>query len=447
MKLDLKKILWATGLAMLCYAATLSSLINRLLPGIVRYAIPAVIIVAFLLANSLKLKRYVPDYYIPWALFFLFVIVGVVMHRMDYLLSSTTIFLCVVLGILLMPSHRWLGIAEKILALFTGIYVFFTFFFFMFPESYPIMIELYGYIPIGTVNGQMGYRAGLADHYSSNGIFIAVFLLLMAVSWMASTDRTKRERRDKYLRLLMSILAMVALLMTTKRGVLLWSMLSLLSTYWIVSRRKLKSFLKLLGSCFLLLVVLTFLIERIPQLNTVFLRFFTIGTDGSSLERLAMWKMAFSMFEENPFFGTGFWTFQERYADSLFGIYHNDLRYKYMFAHNVYFQVLAETGLIGLFLYLMAVGMLLRETIRLVRIYSQDENTKIRFFVQFSLCLQIFYLLYSISGNCLYDIVFYFYGLAMAMATTIHYYDRCKVRNTVLSHKGRKLDSAGVRRI
>ena len=425
MKIDLKKILWMIGLALVCYSATLSALLNRYLPAVLRYSLPLVSMVVFLLANRLRLKCNLPVYYLPWALFFLFAIVAILRHPTDNLMATLTMFLCIVMGFLLMQNIGWLGIARKLLACFTGIYVFFTYFFFFFPKAYPIMKKLYGYYPIGTLNGKAGYHAGLADHYSSNGIYISICLMLVAILWMTSENETQAERRKKSTLLILLVLTAVALLLTTKRGVLVWSLFAVVATYWIVNQKKLRSFLQLVAMAVGGYALLYFLMGMIPALSDVFERFSTMGKDGASLERLAMWQLALSMFGEYPVFGAGFWSFPQYYARRLFGIFNNDRRYKYnMAAHNVYFQVLGETGLVGFILYLSAVGLVLLETIRLVRKYFHAPNPEIRFAVTFSLCIQFFYLAYSLSGNCLYDIVFYFYGIALAMTTALNHYDR-----------------------
>ena len=425
MKINLKNLFWAIGLALVCYSATLSSLIGRFLPGAITYVIPFAIMGLFLLAGGLRLKQYAPRYYLPWSAFFLFAAVSVFANQLNYLMAAMAIFLGIILGMLLMGSTKWLENGRKILAWFTGIYVLFTYFFYLFPSTYPVMIKLYGQVPAGTYNGERGYQAGLANHYSANGIYISIFLLLTVSLWLTSANRTRKERKRKNLCLLMSALAALALLLTTKRGVLLWSLGALLITYWIASRRKIQSLFKLLGVALLGYGAVLLLMKFIPEVGAVFERFETMGEDGASLERFAMWELAWKMFQEKPIFGAGFWAFPKRYASDLFGIYNTDLRHKYnMAAHNVYFQVLCETGIVGFSVYLTAVGMVLGETIRMVRKYSRDENGELRFAVQFSLSMQIFYLLYSCTGNCLYDIVFYFYGLAMAMTTALHYHDR-----------------------
>ena len=94
----------------------------------------------------------------------------------------------------------------------------------------------------------------------------------------------------------------------------------------------------------------------------------------------------------------------------------------YNAAHNVYIQVLCETGLMGFTIYMLAITMTLVEGIRLAKLLSHHPEREIRFAASFALTLQIFYLLYSLSGNCLYDIVFYFYGLSLALTSALKYY-------------------------
>ena len=73
-------------------------------------------------------------------------------------------------------------------------------------------------------------------------------------------------------------------------------------------------------------------------------------------------------------------------------------------------QLLCETGIIGFVASLIVVIYFLVETIRLLR---QDETDAVRYrMLLFSFAFQIFYLVYSFTGNCLYDYTYYIYVLA-----------------------------------
>lgn len=159
--------------------------------------------------------------------------------------------------------------------------------------------------------------------------------------------------------------------------------------------------------------------ESVPEVAYLLSRFETVGEDTASLERLAMWNLAIEKFKDAPIFGNGFWSFRTFFEQNLAQIWHANDRFQQLDAHNVYFQVLCETGILGLVIYLLAVGNLLKRTIMLVGKIELFDSVELRFGAMFSLCIQIFYLLYSMSGNCLYDIVFYFYALAAMMTLSL----------------------------
>lgn len=65
--------------------------------------------------------------------------------------------------------------------------------------------------------------------------------------------------------------------------------------------------------------------------------------------RLALWQSAWSIFTDHPLFGTGWGTFAEAYQRGGFSLETGS-----RFAHNLFLQLLAETGLVGLSLFLLA---------------------------------------------------------------------------------------------
>ncbi|UCC95893.1 MAG: O-antigen ligase family protein, partial [Candidatus Omnitrophota bacterium] len=77
-------------------------------------------------------------------------------------------------------------------------------------------------------------------------------------------------------------------------------------------------------------------------------RFFFIFQKGGDAARFQMWKSALLMFKESPLLGKGIGTFMD-YLPQYTNLGHQ-------YAHNCYLQILAETGLLGLFSFLWALG-------------------------------------------------------------------------------------------
>jgi len=79
-------------------------------------------------------------------------------------------------------------------------------------------------------------------------------------------------------------------------------------------------------------------------------------TDHSAEERLVLWEDAFNLFERNPVTGTGFETYQYMYRVQRF----RD-------THNYFVKVLAETGVVGLSLFLILLWKMFRNGLNLFR--------------------------------------------------------------------------------
>ena len=79
----------------------------------------------------------------------------------------------------------------------------------------------------------------------------------------------------------------------------------------------------------------------------------------SIVERLAHWQAALNMADAHPLFGVGFGNYEAAYND------YRLVNWKYAFghAHNIYLNVLAETGAVGLAAYLILWGAIITLTI------------------------------------------------------------------------------------
>lgn len=127
--------------------------------------------------------------------------------------------------------------------------------------------------------------------------------------------------------------------------------------------------------------------------------------------RTFLFALAIQLFKTSPIFGIG-WA---RYRTYTRGVLSSNLNNTYD-AHNVYLQVLSETGIVGLVFYVIALiaamipgARKLKESIR-----NNDEGR--RPVLELGMFLQLFYLFYSLSGNPLYDYTFfvvYFIGILM----------------------------------
>jgi len=95
-------------------------------------------------------------------------------------------------------------------------------------------------------------------------------------------------------------------------------------------------------------------------------------------------------------------------------LFTNDSRLKYIVALE---RLLGEAFV----LYTGAIILLLKYTIKALKYFSKTQEYQYKYAAMLSFCFQIFYLLYSLSGNCLYDMTFYLYIIAMAITGALNF--------------------------
>lgn len=88
----------------------------------------------------------------------------------------------------------------------------------------------------------------------------------------------------------------------------------------------------------------------------------TVLSDGRIQE---LWPFAWEVFKAHPIFGSGLYTYNSAFSSlGLVPIRHSP---EIMHPHNIYLQLLAETGIIGLFLFLAFAGSVILRTAKRVR--------------------------------------------------------------------------------
>lgn len=282
-----------------------------------------------------------------------------------------------------------------------------------------MMIKIYGFVPPGPIGGTLGYRAGLADHYSQNGIFISIVIMGLGSFLVAYFNKKSKSSKILVL-LIMFILSNVTMLLTSKRGPFIFSAVTLIIIYFMGSNEKIsKNIIKFMLILVAVVVLILIAINYIPELSITFERLVDSGNDENSQARFEMWKLAFKIFKENPIIGEGTYSYREEYALTFPSF---DDRYSHLNTHNVYLQVLAENGIIGFGLFLLASTFSIIKTLKLIFELKKLKNLSLTLYatVLFALSMQIYFFIYSTTGNCLYDIVFSFYCCSIAIVNAIY---------------------------
>lgn len=90
-----------------------------------------------------------------------------------------------------------------------------------------------------------------------------------------------------------------------KRAHLLFCVATVILAYYLAfPKKRLEKTFKLVIAGAFVAFGLAIFSEYVPQINSVFERFQTAGTDKESLGRFIMWKYAFNIFEQKPLLGT-----------------------------------------------------------------------------------------------------------------------------------------------
>ena len=192
------------------------------------------------------------------------------------------------------------------------------------------------------------FRAGAFSSHPSNfgGYLMLIIPLLAVVNW----DDKLLPRNVKKLTLFTLIISLPALLVNGTRGA--W--IAVIITFLVYGIISFKSRPKLVAIMLVLILLIGFIAYMIPQVQERVLTMTDMKFQSNS-ERLLMWHSAWQMFLDYPITGVGLGNWHDFY----FGHYISDEakeRAGHLHAHNNFFTILAETGLIGIlgFCYMFA---------------------------------------------------------------------------------------------
>lgn len=272
----------------------------------------------------------------------------------------------------------------------------------MFPDTASRLIQWYN----------EGCMAGLVEHYSINGIILGNGIVLYASRLFHPT----KKKGKIWVALAVSIIAM---LLTGKRGPLLFVAFALFVLYFLYhsnDKNIVKKILQVFGIGAVLAAVVLLLYQYVPELATFISRFQETAESGDvTLGRSAYWELALELFSKNRFFGAG-WGRLLEYTESVIGFQAN--------AHNIYIELLCETGIVGLAVFLAwFIGVLAVS----IRFFIKSRKKEIicsplcQYHLMYSIGIQLFFLGYGFTGNPIYDEVSYIiYFIACAIALYYH---------------------------
>ena len=285
---------------------------------------------------------------------------------------------------------------------------------FCFFEAIFIIMQEYAYgIWVKFAYNIVGYASnrisGFMSDYSLSGYVVAIGIV---VSYYFI--------KNKYVKFLSVLINIWALLITTKRYHLLILLIGCVVIYFLTSKDKIRALTRfLIVFIFLLLVVLLYYYlndnnNAVSRLIETAIGFFR-GEDIDELtsNRATIYEVAIGYWQSSTtsiILGNGWGFFK-----NTFNVFDSIAT-----AHNVYIQLLCETGLVGLiFFVIIELLALYHNILNVIKI----KDKKIKAYSVISLYIQIHFTLYCFFGSPLYDTVcLFYYVLAISFSEYIRYH-------------------------
>lgn len=274
------------------------------------------------------------------------------------------------------------------------------------PPVYSIIMDI---LPVNNSEfGICGFTSnpGMAAGYICTGILVA----------LSKRKYKKNQKEDLYI-----LLMLVALLFTGKRGPVLFLFMAVIIVYMVCadgeSQNKKRIIIFVIAfALFILYVFFKNLLIRIPFVGSIVetVNDAMLGKDVSSA-RFALWAWALVLFKKSPLLGIGWGMFRTTTAGNATYAAELDV-------HNIYLQLLCETGIIGFVFVVTALFVFWKETYNAYKYclsYDDCLTRKWKAPIMFSLLYQSYFLLYGLTGNPLFDFyyqIIYFFSCSITVA-------------------------------
>jgi O-antigen ligase len=269
-----------------------------------------------------------------------------------------------------------------------------------------------------------------AENYGGYAPLTATAAFLLSIGIGVLFVRLINTHTKNYILWGILLIFLLALFLTQRRVGILCNIIAIAAVL-LYKREYLFRFLLILV---ILIILYYWLLPYIPQLGNVFRKHEELMREGDITSgREDLYDYALQLFKEKPYWGNGplsFVALRQQYlgVESSLGV------------HNVFLQLLAETGIIGMVLFTTCVSTLLYQTYRSLKEIKlqlyHDEETLLNDekLLMTSLYIQIVFLFFCMSESALSEYNM-FYSYLIFAAIPVYYYQKLIVNKEDLSEK------------
>lgn len=245
--------------------------------------------------------------------------------------------------------------------------------------------------------------SGIFANNGNAAFLLAVGIEIAGCKYIANKERNKRE-------FLYIIIYTVALILTNKRALLLIPFIVL---FIVIRANNVKVLnIKNIIITFISIIIILMFYNNIENV-AVFKRFVTDDDNRRGDFRF----FCVEMFKKEPITGYGLGAFNKYITDEGYRVYSetNPSGIWIYHAHNVYLQVLAESGILGFIIFIILVCTPILDYLKIIKEEEIQNDYNKKMYINIMIALQLIFIMYCLTGNPLYmkeQIVLYLFSVS-----------------------------------